>query len=84
MSREVEQLREVFHAEDDLFVAALEDLANMEPPKEALERWRRDAELVAAELRAWAKRDSDGWSVARRRQASDRRVFVLPKNRGKE
>lgn len=63
--------------------AALEELANQPPSKEDLERWKRDAALVCAELRAWAARDTDGWSVAARRQAAERRTFVLPKNRGK-
>jgi hypothetical protein len=54
-----------------------------EPTFEDLAKWRRGAALVVDELRAWAKRDTDGWSVAARRQAAERRTFVLPKNRGK-
>ena len=34
-----------------------------------VERVRREAGRVVAELRAWAKRDRDGWDIARGRAA---------------
>lgn len=36
-------------------------------PEDTLETWSREAARVSAELRAWAKRDRDGWDVARGR-----------------
>lgn len=41
-----------------------------------LDQIRRDARRVVAELRAWARRDRDGWDVARVR--SGRRSFASP------
>ncbi len=37
-----------------------------------LEQIRRDARRVVAELHAWAKRDLDGWGVARARDGRRR------------
>lgn len=40
-----------------------------------IEQVRRDASRVVAELRAWARRDRDGWDVARARGG---RAFSSP------
>ena len=37
-----------------------------------LEQIRRDARRVVAELHAWARRDLDGWAVARAREGRRR------------
>lgn len=39
----------------------------MSPIDLDLEQLRRGAKLVVAELREWARRDRDGWDVARAR-----------------
>lgn len=41
-----------------------------------LAQWKREARRVVAELHAWAKRDRDGWAVARVRDG--RRAFPSP------
>ena len=35
-------------------------------------QWKREARRVVAELHAWAKRDLDGWGVARARDGRRR------------
>lgn len=35
-------------------------------------QWKRDARRVVAELHAWARRDLDGWGVARARDGRRR------------
>lgn len=67
------------HDDAGYIVAGPEPVYDMGPSQEFLERWRRDAALVVTELREWAKRDSDGWTVSRRRHKG---AGILLEDRG--
>lgn len=63
---------------------ALNDTLPAPPEGIDIDSLRREAARVVAELRAWAKRDRDGWDVAR---ARDGRRWFAPAwagERGKE